>query len=51
MSKDAENYLIKFAQNEFATFTSESKITGMMLLKNDNGLSKMIAEWISEYLN
>lgn len=51
MSKDAENYLMKFAQNEFMTFTSESKSTGMLMLKNDKGLSKMIAEWVSEYLN
>lgn len=51
MSKDAEAYLIKFAQNEFLTFTSESKSTGMLMLKNDPGLEKMIAEWISEYLN
>ena len=51
MSKDAEAYLTKFAQDEFATFTSESKTTGMMMLKNDEGLSKMIAEWVAEYLN
>ena len=51
MSKDAENYLVKFAQNEFMVFTSESKSTGMLMLKNDKGLSKMIAEWVSEYLN
>lgn len=50
MSKDAETYLMKFAQDEFMTFTSDSKTTGMMMLKNDPGLSKMIAEWISEYL-
>ena len=50
MSKDAEAYLAKFAQDEFMTFTSDSKTTGMMMLKNDEGLSKMIAEWISEYL-
>ena len=42
---------MKFAQNEFMTFTSESKSTGMLMLKNDKGLSKMIAEWVSEYLN
>lgn len=51
MSKDAEVYLAKFAQNEFLTFTSESKSTGMLMLKNDKGLSKMLAEWVSEYLN
>ncbi len=50
-SKEASTYLKKFAQNEFAEFTSESKTTGMLMLKNDAGLSKMIAEWISEYLN
>lgn len=51
MSKDAEAYLMKFAQNEFITFTSDSKSTGMLMLKNDPGLSKMLAEWIFEYLN
>ena len=51
MSQDAEDYLIKFAQNEFVTFVSEAKTTGMMMLKSDTGLSKMIAEWVSEYLN
>ena len=51
MSKDAENYLVKFAQNEFLTFTSDSKTTGMLMLKNDPDLNIMIAEWISEYLN
>ena len=50
MSKDAESYLMKFAQDEFATYTSESKTTGMMMLKNDPGLAKMIAEWVGEYL-
>lgn len=51
MSKDAESYLMKFAQNEFITFTSDSKSTGMLMLKNDPSLSKMLAEWIFEYLN
>ncbi len=50
-SEEAAKYLSKFAQNEFATFTSDSRTTGMLMLKNDPGLSKMIAEWISEYLN
>lgn len=50
MSKDAEAYLSKFVQDEMLVFTSESKTTGMLMLKNDPGLNKMIAEWISEYL-
>ena len=51
MSKEADTYLIRFAQDEYLTFTSESKSTGMLMLKNDPSLSKMIAEWIAEYLN
>lgn len=51
MSKDAESYLSKFAQDEFVTFESASKSTGMLMLKNDAGLPKMITEWVSEYLN
>ena len=30
MSKEADNYLKQFVQDEYATFTSESKTTGMM---------------------
>lgn len=50
-SKEAARYLSKFAQAEFAGFTSDSKSTGMLMLKNDQGLSRMISEWIFEYLN
>ena len=50
-SQEAGAYLSKFAQSQFIDFVSESKTTGMMMLKNDPGLSKLIAEWISEYLN
>ena len=51
MSKDAESYLCKFAQNEFISYTSESKSTGMLMIKNDPDLAKLITEWIFEYLN
>ncbi|MBE7703235.1 MAG: alpha/beta fold hydrolase [Cyanobacteria bacterium SIG28] len=51
MSKNAEAYLSKFAQCEFMTFESNSKTTGMLMIKNDPQLSKMISEWVSEYLN
>ena len=50
-SKEAQAYLKKFAQNDFAEFTSESKSTGMLILKNDPALSKLIAEWVFNYLN
>ena len=50
-SKEAEKYLMRFAQEEFATFVSDSKSTGMLMLKNDPGTSALISEWIWEYLN
>lgn len=46
----AANYLKKFAQADFTSFVSDSKTTGMLMLKNDPGLADMIAEWINEYL-
>ena len=50
-SMEAATYLSRFAQNEFVTLVSESKSTGMLMIKNDPGLAKFIAEWIFEYLN
>ena len=49
-SINAQEYLKKFAQDEFATYTSESRSTGMMLLKNDGSLSKFITGWIVQCL-
>ena len=51
VSKSAAEYLCKFAQNNFIEFTSESRSTGMLMLKNDPGLVNFISEWVSEYLN
>lgn len=50
-SMEAADYLSRFAQNEFMTFVSSSKSTGMLMIKNDQELSKLISEWIFEYLN
>jgi hypothetical protein len=50
-SQKAIEYLKRFAQNEFIDFSSSSKTTGMLMLKNDPGLINLISEWISEYLN
>lgn len=47
----ASTYLSRFAQNEFMTFTSESRSTGMLMIKNDQQLPRLISEWIFEYLN
>lgn len=50
-SVEASRYLSKFSQAQYTDYTSESKTTGMLMLKNDAGLSKIIAEWISGYFN
>ena len=44
-------YLKKFAQATYMEYTSESKSTGMLMLKNDSTLSRVIADWIGQYLN
>ena len=49
-SQNAEKYLKKFAQNEFAIYTSPSKASGMVMLKNDESLTSVITEWIKQYL-
>ena len=50
-SQNAENYLRKFAQGEFASYKSDSKTSGMLMLKNDNKLNTIITEWICGYFN
>ncbi len=47
---NAQEYLKKFSQATFATYTSESRSTGMLMLKNDNTLARIITSWIKEYL-
>ncbi len=49
-SKEAAEYLKKFAQAAFVTYTSESKSMGMIMLKNDVSLAKIITGWLKEYL-
>lgn len=46
----AQDYLKKFAQAQFATYTSEAHSSGMLMLKNDKSLAKIITSWIKEYL-
>lgn len=47
---NTNNYLKKFAQSTYVDYTSESKSTGMIMLKNDDSLSRVIVEWIQQYL-
>ncbi len=47
---ESAEYLKKFAQAAFMTYTSEAKSTGMIMLKNDTSLAKIITSWINEYL-
>lgn len=49
-SIESEKYLKKFAQATFAAYTSESKSTGILMLKNDKPLAKIITSWLKEYL-
>ena len=51
VSKQASDYLSKFAQSNFSEYKSESQRTGMLMLKNDTGLTRLIISWISQYLN
>ncbi len=51
IAKEASDYLSKFAQAHFTEYTSESKTSGMLMLKNDESLADIIAEWVGEYLN
>lgn len=47
---EAQNYLKKFAQDEFSVYTSSSRSSGMVLLKNDPEIIPIITEWINQYL-
>ena len=47
---NTNNYLKKFAQSTFVEYISESKSTGMIMLKNDDSLSRVIVEWIQQYI-
>ena len=50
-SYNAQVYLKRFAQSNFKTYLSDSKSSGMLLIKNDNTVSTIITKWIEEYLN
>lgn len=45
------NYLKKFAQSTFILYTSESKVNGMLMLKNDPPLTNIIINWVSQYIS
>lgn len=49
-AQNVERYLRKFAQTTFATYTSSARSTGMIMLKNDETLSRIIISWIDQYL-
>ena len=50
VSIEANNYLKKFAQSTYAEYTAESKSNGMLLLKHDATLAKVITSWITQYI-
>lgn len=47
---NAETYLKKFAQATFATYTSTARSNGMLMIKNDETLVKVIVSWLKQYL-
>ena len=49
-SQNAQEYLKKFAQSQFSTYISESRSTGMIMLKKDKSLKTFIKSWVTEYL-
>lgn len=49
-SRNAQDYLKKFAQATFAIYVSEAKSNGMLMLKNDGSLVNVISEWVFQYL-
>ena len=49
-SKNANKYLKKFAQSTYAEYTSKTTSTGMIMLKHDEMLSKIISGWLKEYI-
>ena len=51
VSKESQEYLKKFAQAGFIEYEANSKALGMLLLKKDPELSKVITEWINQYLS
>ena len=50
-STQSADYLKRFAQSGFLEYTSESKTTGMVLLKNDEGMTSFITKYLVEYLH
>ena len=50
-SKDAEKYIRKFSQGGFVSYESQSNTTGVLMLKNDEELSRVITEWIYQYFD
>lgn len=49
-AQKSQEYLEKFAQAAFVTYTSEANSTGMIMLKNDASLARIITSWLKEYL-
>lgn len=50
-SQKDSKYLKRFAQANYTEYVSKSNSTGMMLLKNDEDISKIIVRWVNQYLN
>lgn len=49
-SKSDSEYLKRFAQAGYVSYTSEAKSKGMIMLKNDPSLVNIISSWLKQYL-
>lgn len=49
-AKQTNEYLKKFAQSTYVEYESTANSNCMLLIKNDEAVSKIITEWVAEYL-
>lgn len=49
-SQEAEEYLKKFIQTNFITYTSSAKSSGMLMLKSDENINLLLKKWLESYL-
>ncbi|MCQ2754821.1 MAG: lysophospholipase [bacterium] len=50
-SKNDSKYIMKFAQNEYQELYIDTKLSGMVMVREDEGTRQTIAKWVSQYLN
>lgn len=49
-SQKASEYLKRYAQNNYTDYISKTNSSGMVMLKNDPDIKRIIKEWVIQYL-